>query len=194
MTDQSAVFTKSSKESLQAVPLLPIQTFANPSGGPINVTAPGQILTISLSGFAGILQPPFQVMTERVDPSANTISVVTLGGHPLAGWRYWRVYSIGTNDVVIETGAYDSPGPAPLNYVGYYVTIGTVKRAWSEYVRYIQHYLKAPAGTNLQNSLNGIALADLSPYNGPLIDGYWDYSGKFTNYILQNVCQSTICH
>ena len=61
-------------------------------------------------------------------------------------------------------------------------------------MRYIQHYLKAPAGTNLQNSLNGIALADLSPYNGPLIDAYWDYSGKFMNYILQNVCQSTICH
>jgi hypothetical protein len=43
-------------------------------------------------------------MSERVDTTNNVISVVTLQGHPLAGWRYWRVYSIGTNDLVVETG------------------------------------------------------------------------------------------
>jgi len=24
--------------------------------------------------------------------------------------------------------------------------------------------------------------------------GYWDYFGDFTGYILNNVCQSTVCH
>ena len=62
------------------------------------------------------------VMTERFDAANHTISAVTLAGHPLAGWRYWRVYSIGTNDVVIETGAYDQPGPGLKNYAGYFVT------------------------------------------------------------------------
>lgn len=32
------------------------------------------------------------------------------------------------------------------------------------------------------------------PSNGPLVNGYWDYFGDFTNYILNNVCQSTVCH
>ena len=125
---------------------------------------------------------------------ANTISVVTLAGHTLAGWRYWRVYSIGTNDVVIETGAYDSPGPGPLNYAGYYVTIGTIKQAWQQYMQYLQLVLGAAQGNHLQNSLGGISLIDLSPYNGPLLNGYWDYSGNFTNYILYNVCQSSACN
>ena len=35
---------------------------------------------------------------------------------------------------------------------------------------------------------------DLSTYNGPLLNAYWDYSGNFTNYILNNVCQSTSCN
>jgi hypothetical protein len=27
-----------------------------------------------------------------------------------------------------------------------------------------------------------------------LVDGYWDYGGDFTGYILNNVCQSTSCN
>ena len=113
-------------------------------------------------------------MTRRVDPINHVISVVTLAGHPLAGWRYWRVYSIGTNDVVIETGAYDSPGPGPVNYSGYYVSMGTIKQAWKQYMTYIQVALKAPQGTNIQNSLGGRPLGDLSWTNGPLLNGYLD--------------------
>jgi hypothetical protein len=179
-----------------AVPPNTIQTFATTSGSPnINVTAPGQILTISLKGFTGLLQPPFQVMSERVDTTNHVLSVVTMAGHPLAGWRYWRVYSIGANDVVIETGAYDTPGPGFRNYVGYYVAIGTVKQAWREYMEDIQVGLNnVPQGAHLGNSLGGITLVDLSRYNGPLLNGYWDYSGAFTNYILNNVCQATACN
>ena len=104
------------------------------------------------------------------------------------------MYSIGTNDVVIETGAYDAPAPGPLNYAGYYLSEGTVKQAWKEYMLYIQTTsLKVPQGTHIKTSLGGITLGDLSPYNGPIVNGYWDYSGAFTNYILNNVCQSTSC-
>ena len=102
-------------------------TFSGPGNSPaINVTGPGQVLTINLNGFVGDLQNAFSVMTERFDPTAHTISAVTLAGHPLAGWRYWRVYSIGTNDIVVETGAYDQPAPGPKNYIGYYVARGIV--------------------------------------------------------------------
>ena len=177
-----------------AAPRNSIQTFTTPSGGPINVSPPpGQTLEITLRGFLGYLQEPFYISTERVDLTNHVISVVTLAGHPLAGWRYWRVYSIGTNDVVIETGAYDSAGPGAQSYLGYYISIGTIKRAWSEYVNYIQVKLGAPQGSNLRTSLGGIALADLSPNNGPLSAGYWDYSGTFTNYILNNVCLARSC-
>ena len=133
-------------------------------------------------------------MTERVDPVAHVISVVTLAGHPLAGWRYWRVYSIGTNDVVIEIGAYDQPGPGIKNYVGYYVSKGTVILGWQKYLKYIQTQLDVPQGSHLQNSLGGIGLRSFPAGNGPLLNGYWDYFGDFISYILNNVCQSTACH
>lgn len=172
-----------------------IQTFTSPqTGNSINVIPPpGQILGITLSGWARFVQDTFYVKTRRVDTINHVISVVTLAGHPLAGWRYWRVYSIGTNDVVIETGGYDSAGPGLKRYAGYYITIGTIKQAWKEYMLYIQTSLNAPQGSNIKTSLGGIALGDLSLRNGPLVNGYWDYSGAFTNYILNNVCQSTAC-
>jgi hypothetical protein len=90
-------------------------------------------------GLAGLIvqlgQAPFYIETERFDSVNHVISVVTLKGHPLAGWRYWRVYSIGTNDIVIETGAYDQPGPGPLNCAGYFIASGTVNKAWYQYLK-----------------------------------------------------------
>jgi hypothetical protein len=118
------------------------------------------------------------------------IAAVTLQGHPLAGWRYWRVYSIGTNDVVVETGAYDQPGPGLKNFAGYYIAQRDLSRGWQQYLAYIQKELNAPQGTHLSNSLGGIPLA---PYSS-LLQGYWDYGGSFTTYILNNVCQSTSCN
>ena len=173
----------------------PLMTFTGPGNtNTINVTGPGQTLTISLTGFASILQNAFAVMTERFDPAAHTISVVTLAGHPLAGWRYWRVYSIGTNDVVIETGAYDQPAPGLLNYAGYYVAKGMVLQGWQKYLEYIKIRLNAPQGVNLQNSQGGINLRNYLWTDGTLLNGYWDYFGDFTQYILNNVCQSATCN
>jgi len=177
-------------------------------GAPINVTGPGQVLKITLEGrFSGLLQKPFYVMTERVDTVNHVISVVTLQGHPLAGWRYWRVYSIGTapsgqNDVVIETGAYDQPGPGIKNYAGYYIAKGDIQLGWAQYVRYFQTQLNAPMGSNLmstplgnlitsEKSLLGLVNADEPP---TITDGFWDYFGTLTNYILTNVCQATTCN
>jgi hypothetical protein len=156
------------------------------------VTGSGQVINIGLAWWAGgaalgaLGQNPFQVMSERVDPVSHVISVVTLAGHPLAGWRYWRVYSIGTNDVVIETGAYDQPGPGQANYAGYYLSKPVILNTWSQYVRYFLTHVSLQQGTQLGNIL-GIS-------NGQLVHGYWDYDGSFTNYILNNVCRMTVCN
>ncbi len=183
------------------------QFFGSTGGNPV-VTGSGQVVLIKLHGFPFTA---FAILTERFDITNNTVSAVTLTGHPLAGWRYWRVYSIGTNDVVIETGAYDQPAPGPailgsfglgvsvLNYAGYYIFQGSVTKIWQLDLGYIQSDLirqgfGAQQGTNLQNSLGGIALRTFPPGNGPLLKGYWDYFGDFTNYILNNVCQSTVCN
>jgi hypothetical protein len=172
-----------------------VMTFTGPGGAQnINVTGPGQTLTIALNGWKSSLQKPFQVLTERFDPTNHVISAVTLQGHPLAGWRYWRVYSIGTNDVVVETGAYDQPGPGILNYAGYYVAKGDLQRGWQQYLQFIQSRLHAAQGSKLGNTLGGITLRTYSGANPTLAEGYWDYAGDFTNYILNNVCQSTECN
>jgi hypothetical protein len=166
----------------------------NPSA-PINVTQPGQILKINLRGWLNsTAQDPFFVLTERVDTSNHIISAVTLKGHPLAGWRYWRVYSIGTNDVVIETGAYDEPGPGAKNFVGHYIAQGDVLKGWKEYMQYIQSQVQAPLGNSLKNTLGGNKIQAFPWETIDLTKGYWDYSGQFTNYILNNVCQSTSCN
>jgi hypothetical protein len=168
-----------------------------PEGGRPVVSGVGQTLRISLvSKLSSWLQEPFYIMTERFDPASHTISVVTLEGHPLAGWRYWRVYSIGTNDVVIETGAYDQPGYKPLQYAGYYVAEGTIHKGWQEYMQFIQNDLRAAQGSHLGNALGGISLRKY-PWESQtqtLLGGYMDYLGDFTNYILNNVCQASSCN
>ena len=170
-----------------------VMSFTTPSGSQnINVTGPGQTVTIKLQGINSVFQGPFSVLSERVDSTNNVISVVTLKGHPLAGWRYWRVYSIGTNDVVIETGGYDQPGPLPWNFAGFYISQRSLSKGWKQFLQYIQTHLNAPQGTSLKG-LGGISLAPYSNYS-TLLQGYWDYSGSFTNYILNNVCQSTSCN
>jgi hypothetical protein len=123
-------------------------------------------------------------------------------GHPLAGWRYWRVYSVGTNDVVIETGAYGQPAPNAsyggirgiANYAGYYISRPVQVKGWEDLLNYIK--LKLPdarQGPSI-NSLGGIRLRTYPWPNGPLLKGYFDYFGDFTRYILNNVCQSTVCN
>jgi len=41
-------------------------------------------------------------------PGDHFFAVVTLGGHPLRGWRFWRAHRV-SGDIVIETGAVDEP-------------------------------------------------------------------------------------
>lgn len=146
---------------------------------------------MSMGSLVGGANNPFQIMTERVDTTNLVISAVTLTGHPLAGWRYWRVYSIGQNDVIIETGAYDQPAPGRVNYAGYFITKGDVLYGWQQYLQTIQTRLNASQG--LLNTLGdpAISLRSSPSGNGPLYKGYFDYAGDFTSYILSNVCLST---
>lgn len=190
-----APVTATGANAYPSIPQNTVMTFTGPGNAQtINVTGSGQTLTITLKGLNGSFQHPFSVLTERFDPVNYVISVVTLQGHPLAGWRYWRVYSIGTNDVVIETGGYDQPGPGPKNYAGYYWARGDVVNGWKQLLQFVQRALKAPVGSNLHNTLGGIPLRKYLWGNPTLLDGYWDWDGDFTNYILNNVCQSTSCN
>jgi Glucodextranase, domain B/Bacterial Ig-like domain (group 2)/IPT/TIG domain/PQQ-like domain len=163
-----------------------IQTFAGAQPGNnsvatvpanTNVTASGQVLTFTLRGLTSLGQGPFSVEVERFDTSADTISAVTLKGHPLEGWRYWRVFSIGTNDVVIETGSADLPGPGKKNYWGYYFFSFNQIEIWHQYLEYIKKKLGASQGSNFQ-------------YN--LVQGEWGYRSQ--DYILNNVCQASWCN
>ena len=58
---------------------------------------------------------------------------------------------------------------------------------------------KEPSG-NAQARLSSDSDSDLASLTlnqwepRTLIDGYWDYAGSLTNYILNNVCQSTSCN
>ena len=163
-----------------------VQTFAgaqpgnnNVANAPANtnVTAPGQTITFKLHGLMSLGQGPFSVEVERFDTTADTISVVTLKGHPLEGWRYWRVYSVGTNDVVIETGAADLPGPGLKNYWGYYLFAFDQIEMWRQYLEYIKGQVGAPQGSTFE-------------YN--LVQGEWGYRSQ--GYILNNVCQASWCN
>jgi len=168
--------------------------FTAPNNEPINITGPGQKLTIALVGIASKGQGPFSVLTERFDPVNHVISVVTLKGHPLSGWRYWRVYSIGPNDLVIETGAYDQPGPGIKNYAGYYLGKGYISKGWYHYLQFIQNDLHAVQGSNLQGTINGRQINTYRFDHDALWQGYWDFAGDYANYLLNNVCLSTSCN
>ncbi|MGB8130242.1 MAG: IPT/TIG domain-containing protein [Candidatus Angelobacter sp.] len=135
------------------------------------ITSTGQLLTFILHSVPALGQGPFTVRVNRLDPSTHTLVVVTQKGHPLDGWRYWRVFSVGTNDIVIETGAADRPHPGPLNYIGYYLANGQLK-VWEEFLQFIKRDLNVPQGPHSQwNIVNGTRQFDL-------------------NYILQNMCLS----
>ncbi len=120
---------------------------------------------------------PFSVRVERFDTTAHTISAVTLVGHPLAGWRYWRVFSAGTNDVVIETGAVDTQGPGIYNWAGFYIFKNDQIKCWWEYLQFSQKTLGAKQGSNPARNI---------------VNGEWGPSqtGHDQNYILKNVCNA----
>jgi hypothetical protein len=149
-------------------------TVVDTQGGPI--TAVGQTLTFTLHGIASLGQGAFSVRVKRFDPAAHTISVTTQKGHPLAGWRYWRVLSIGSNDVVIETGAVDKAAPGPLNYIGYYLGSSRQLKTWEDYLRFIQRSLNAKQGS-------------IPSFN--IVQGTWGFDKV---YLSNNICQASSCY
>jgi len=167
-----------------------VMIFTGSGNQPINVTSAGQKLTIALQGIARLGQGPFSVLTERVDPVNHVISVVTLKGHPLAGWRYWRVYSIAANDVVVETGAYDQPGPGLKNYIGYYYTPAMVSKGWRQFVQFVQNDLHVSRGSTFSHLGSDPTVIP----SDALLDGFWDVSGAYTGFILNNICQAASCN
>lgn len=107
------------------------------------------------------------------------MSAVTLQGHPVEGWRYWRVYSNGTNDVVIETGAADLPGPGAKSFWGYYYFQPDQVEIWHQYLEYILSNIKT-SGLD-PNATEGHNLAT-SP------EGEWNAEPQ--SFILNMLCQA----
>ena len=100
-----------------------------------------QVLTFTLQGVTKFVQGPFSVATERFDPTNHAISAVTLFGHPLCGWRFWRVFSLGsvggTNDLVVETGGVDNGFPDATRIIGYYLGKADAIKMWKEDLQFI---------------------------------------------------------
>ena len=149
-----------------------------------DVTAICQKITFTLQGVIGsrplvwlkVGQGPFSVGVKQFNTQPDTISVVTLKGHPLAGWRYWRVFSIGPNDLVIETGSADTNGPGPLNYAGHYFFGFLQRKVWKEDFQYILSDLRSK-GLGQQGSNPGYNIVNgVKPYN--------------ETYILEHIGQS----
>src|SRR5262249_50086441 len=72
----------------------------------------GQEITFFLKGplnIFGIGQRYFSVRVKHLDQQAGYFSVVTLTGHPLAGYRFWRVTDVGEGFLKLETGAVEHP-------------------------------------------------------------------------------------
>ena len=114
---------------------------ASVTGAP--VSGEGQKLTFTLRATSaiGVLsfigQAPFSVATKRYDSREHSIAVVTLQGHPLRGYRYWRVFSPDDQPghLVVETGALDEPGPGPLDAIKFVVGQSQQLGIWNEYLQ-----------------------------------------------------------
>jgi RHS repeat-associated protein len=115
---------------------------ASVSGGPVNGV--GQTITFSLKGAISSLgQQPFDVRVQRFDPNERTMSAVTLGGHPLRGWRYWRVVPLGDpNHFAVETGAVDVAN-RDIDLILGKSALRNVLPIWEQYM---QHAVEASGG------------------------------------------------
>ncbi|MFZ0639305.1 MAG: hypothetical protein WAM59_06380, partial [Candidatus Acidiferrales bacterium] len=109
-----------------------------------------------------------------------------LQGHPLAGWRYWRAYSVGIGEVVIETGAVDTSAPGPLNYAGYWTFRGLQKKLWQEYLEFILSDIVKP------QHLDPNATEIINPAYP--VYGIWNPASPSQSDILYQVCQASTCH
>ncbi len=93
------------------------------SASPVPVTGVGQNIKWRITSGPGFFgQDSFYVSTTKFQnhsgqdgPTDHFFAVVTMGGHPLRGWRFWRVYKTG-DGIVVETGAVDEPN-GPINRI-----------------------------------------------------------------------------
>jgi IPT/TIG domain len=160
-----------------------------------NVTGVGQEVTFTLKGPVSLLQGPFKVRMKALDATAHLMAVVTLKGHPLFGRRYWRVFSLGQGDVVVETGAIDTPAcpSSPIyetvvfsctNYWGYYAFSGQQTKIWKGQLQYILNDLP----------LHGFAAQKGSTPAYNYLGGKWGWDVSFrSNYLWPYLCYASAC-
>lgn len=135
--------------------------------GDFPVTALGQRLRFALAA----IPIQFDVAINRIDSTGHTIVARTVDGHPLAGWRYWRVFQRGPGRLVLETGAVD--GAACVSWVPSFLVdrwvIGSQLRMWRHYLARVRDELSAPQATTTPN----------------LIGGVWEYDRR---YLMTQIC------
>jgi RHS repeat-associated protein len=83
--------------------------------GFLPVTGVGERIGWDMPFFEDLGQADFYVNSVKYSdnpsgtgPQDHFFAVETLKGHPLKGWRFWRVHKVD-NDTVVETGAVDEP-------------------------------------------------------------------------------------
>ena len=87
----------------------------SPVRADINPSKLGDVITFDMADGESVpgnvyLEPcqgDFSVKVTRFDQSNHSFVVQTLAGHPLAGWRYWGVRSLGRGTYLIETFGVD---------------------------------------------------------------------------------------
>jgi hypothetical protein len=134
------------------------------------ISGVGQHVTFTLLGLPGLVQPPFSVESLRFDSANRVLSVKTILGHPLFGWRYWRVAQLSPGKIRVETGAVDKPAPALA--LLYWWSRHDQLRTWQEYLERVRVDLSAQQDFSRPNAAG-------------LVKGVWGYD-KFE--IIRNVC------
>lgn len=134
------------------------------------ITGAGQHATFTLLGTSGLVQ--FSVESIRLDQANHVFSVKTLPGHPLFGWRYWKVAQLVPGRIRVETGAFDKPAAGMS--LPYFLSRNDQIKTWQEYLLRIRDQLGAQQDFSRPNASG-------------LVKGFWGYD-KFE--ILRNVCGS----
>jgi len=85
-----------------------------------------------------------------------------LQGHPLAGYRYWRVREIDRPDhLMVETGSVEEPDPTFRNRVMLNLIKGVQLRIWETELKYIATSTHSGIGSR------------------SIMEGTWDWSQNY---------------
>jgi hypothetical protein len=118
-------------EVFRAVITFPIQNAIHPYGAPSNPKV-GDMFSFDMPGFvAEVGQADFDVRINKFSSQSRFMSVVTQEGHPLRGWRFWRVTEDG-GDIVVETGAVDEANGRVARLKSKLVSRDIVFPPWAE--------------------------------------------------------------